>query len=56
MEWEVEYTDEVEEWWSGLLEEEQDEIDAKVELPESLPRRLDIPNCRLSSSEGSVTD
>jgi hypothetical protein len=42
MEWEVEYTDEFEEWWNGLSEEEQDEIDAKVELLEehgpTLPR------------------
>jgi hypothetical protein len=42
MEWEVEFTDEFEHWWDTLSEEEQDEIDAKVELLEehgpTLPR------------------
>ena len=42
MEWEVEYTDEFEEWWNSLTEAEQKDVDAKVRLLElygpSLPR------------------
>ena len=34
MAWEVEYTDEFEEWWIGLGEEEQIDIDAVVGLLE----------------------
>jgi hypothetical protein len=32
MNWEVEYTDEFEDWWSSLTEEEQEEIAASVGL------------------------
>jgi hypothetical protein len=32
MAWVVEYTDEFEIWWNSLLEAEQEEIAAKVEL------------------------
>ena len=32
MEWEVEYTDEFQEWWDGLTAEAQDDIAAKVGL------------------------
>ena len=42
MAWEVEFTDEFEEWWNSLSEDEQVEISAKVELLEEhgpvLPR------------------
>ena len=42
MAWEVEYTAEFEEWWNGLHEAEQEEINAKVILLEErgpvLPR------------------
>ncbi len=42
MAWEVEFTDQFEDWWSDLSEEEQEEIAAKVELLEErgpvLPR------------------
>jgi hypothetical protein len=42
MAWEVEYTDEFESWWNTLSEEEQAEINTKVELLEehgpTLPR------------------
>lgn len=42
MAWEVEYTDEFAVWWNDLSEEEQEEINAKVELLEergpTLPR------------------
>lgn len=32
MEWDVEHTDEFEEWWNGLTEGEQEAITASVEL------------------------
>ena len=32
MPWEVEYTDEFEQWWHGLTEGQQDSVAAKVEL------------------------
>lgn len=32
MEWEVEYTDQFEEWWKTLSEEEQEELAATVKL------------------------
>jgi hypothetical protein len=32
VEWEVEYTDEFEEWWNGLTGEEQEDVRAKVIL------------------------
>lgn len=32
--WEVEYTDELEEWWSDLTEAEQESIDSSVRLLE----------------------
>lgn len=42
MAWEVEYTEEFEAWWNTLSEEEQAEVDTKVELLEehgpTLPR------------------
>ena len=42
MSWEVEYTDEFESWWNDLNQEQQEEVQAKVELLEQrgpvLPR------------------
>jgi hypothetical protein len=38
MKWEVEYTDEFEEWWMTLCEGEQIEIDAHVGLLEEGPK------------------
>ena len=32
MAWDIEYTDEFEQWWNGLDPEEQESIDASVEL------------------------
>lgn len=32
MEWEIEYTDEFEEWWNCLTEEEQIDVEAKIIL------------------------
>lgn len=37
MAWEVEYTDEFEDWWNSLSQDEQEEISAKVELEERGP-------------------
>ena len=34
VEYEVEFTDEFEDWWDGLTEEEQDSVAARVELLE----------------------
>jgi hypothetical protein len=36
MVWEVEYTDEFEAWWNTLSEDEQAEVNSKVELLEEL--------------------
>jgi len=43
MTWEVEYTDEFGEWWEGLTEEEQESVDAGVELLEEYGPRLPFP-------------
>jgi hypothetical protein len=43
MTWEVEYTDEFGEWWEGLTEEEQESVDAGVELLEKYGPRLQFP-------------
>lgn len=43
MTWEVEYTDEFGEWWEGLTEEEQESVDAGVELLEEYGPRLSFP-------------
>ncbi len=43
MEWEVEYTDEFEDWWSGLTEAEQEDIAAVVELLEAKGPNLPYP-------------
>lgn len=44
MEWEVEYTDEFERWWNALNMEEQEEIEAKVELLEEFGPTLPRPH------------
>ena len=41
--WEVEYTDEFEEWWDSLNEEEQDVIDRSVGLLENQGPSLKFP-------------
>jgi hypothetical protein len=41
--WQVEYTDEFEEWWTGLTEEEQESIDAAVEILEERGPALGRP-------------
>jgi len=44
MEWEVEYTDEFERWWNSLKMEEQEEVEAKVELLEEFGPTLPRPH------------
>jgi hypothetical protein len=43
MAWEVEYTDEFEAWWDDLAEEEQESIDAAVEILEERGPALGRP-------------
>ncbi len=43
MSWAVEFTDEFGEWWSGLSEAEQDDVDAVVGLLESKGPSLPFP-------------
>ena len=42
--WEVEYTDELGEWWAGLDETEQESIDASVRLLEERGPNLGFPH------------
>ena len=44
MEWEVEYTDEFEEWWTTLNEDEQVSVDASVNLLEMKGPQLLFPH------------
>jgi len=43
MSWEVEYTDEFEEWWHSLTEKEQVSVDSSVRLLELLGPSLKFP-------------
>lgn len=43
MEWEVEYTEEFEEWWDGLSEAEQEDVAAYVTLLEKKGPTLPFP-------------
>lgn len=43
MTWEVEFTDEFEEWWAGLTEQEQDGVDRCVRLLEAKGPTLRFP-------------
>ncbi len=49
--WEVEYTDELGEWWGALSEAEQESIDASVRLLEEKGPNLGFPHT--SGIEGS---
>ncbi|MBI5784340.1 MAG: type II toxin-antitoxin system RelE/ParE family toxin [Rhodocyclales bacterium] len=49
--WEVEYTDELGEWWATLTEAEQESIDASVRLLEEKGPNLGFPHT--SGIEGS---
>ncbi|MGA8366985.1 MAG: type II toxin-antitoxin system RelE/ParE family toxin [Candidatus Acidiferrales bacterium] len=44
MAWAVEFTDEFEDWWNGLSEDEQVDVDAKVGLLEELGPALGRPH------------
>ncbi len=45
MTWEIEYTDEFEDWWNGLSEDEQDSVAAHVGLLEAKGPHLPYPYC-----------
>ena len=51
MAWNVEYTDELEDWWLKLTEPEQESVNASVGLLEALGPALGFPHS--SSIEGS---
>ena len=51
MKWDVEYTDEFEEWWESLSESEQEDISASVQLLEERGPNLGFPHS--SSISGS---
>ncbi|MGO9084144.1 MAG: type II toxin-antitoxin system RelE/ParE family toxin [Candidatus Sulfotelmatobacter sp.] len=54
MAWEVEYTDEFDDWWNNLSEAQQEEIDAKVDLLEERGPTLCRPHAdRIESSRHS---
>lgn len=54
MAWEIEFTDEFEAWWNDLSEDEQAEIDAKVDLLEERGPTLSRPHAdRIESSRHS---
>ncbi len=54
MEWNIEFTDEFERWWTSLSEDEQVEIGAKVELLEEHGPTLPRPHAdRIESSRHS---
>ena len=44
MTWDVEYTDEFGDWWSGLSEEEQEALDSSVRLLEERGPALGFPH------------
>jgi len=44
MTWDVEFTDEFEEWWDSLTAEEQVSVDASVRLLEAVGPRLPFPH------------
>ncbi|MFQ5777784.1 MAG: type II toxin-antitoxin system RelE/ParE family toxin [Terriglobia bacterium] len=50
MEWEVEFTDEFEEWWDGLNEDEQVDVDAKVMLLQQYGPMLRRPHSDVIAS------
>ena len=50
MEWEVEFTREFEDWWNGLSEAEQVDVNAKVTLLQKLGPSLPRPHADLIHS------
>lgn len=44
MAWDVEYTDELGAWWAGLSEDEQESVDASVQLLEARGPQLRYPH------------
>jgi hypothetical protein len=45
MKWDIEYTDELGEWWGHLNEAEQESIDMSVRLLEEKGPNLGFPHC-----------
>ena len=53
--WEVEYTNEFEEWWSGLDASEQESVDANVRLLQQMGPHLPFPySSGIESSRHSI--
>ncbi len=50
VEWNVEYTDEFEQWWNDLTEDEQDDVEAKVILLQRLGPTLRRPHSDVIAS------
>jgi len=50
VEWEVEYTDEFENWWNGLTEPEQEDVNAKVLLLQRFGPSLRRPHSDVVAS------
>ena len=55
MNWEVEYTDEFDQWWSGLTEEEQVSLAASVQLLEERDQTLVIRTAVASMAQSTAT-
>jgi hypothetical protein len=53
--WEIEYTDQFGEWWETLTEDEQDAIDAAMELLGSEARHLVARSQTTFTSRGTRT-
>lgn len=51
MTWEIEYTNEFGDWWNSLSADEQESVDASVQLLEALGPHLKFPHC--SGIQGS---
>ncbi len=58
MEWDIEYTDEFEEWWDGLTEGEQESVRASVKLLGDLGPQLPFPHSSgiTSSQHGNMRE
>ena len=54
MEWEVEYTDEFENWWESLNEDEQESVTSYVLLLEARGPMLGYPSIPASNSRDTL--
>ena len=55
MNWDVEYTNEFGAWWTDLMEAEQEDVAAAVELLMEQGPRLSFPHSRESKGPATVT-